>query len=222
MNGEVLRRSRLGRGWYWAGWIGVGLTILTLLVFAGIRTVETYGGEPAPNLFVERYIDHPWTTAIHMISGIGFVLLAPLQFVAAIRNRYRTFHRSLGRVLLIFAFVAGVYGLVSVVTFPAYGGVTTEAAGWFFGPLFLFAIVRAFQQIRRKNVAAHREWMIRAFALGLGVGMQRIAIGFWQVFSDYTIEEIFGVSLWIGFAINLCIAEYWINKTRPTGRAPAA
>lgn len=216
-----MANARLGNGWLWAGWIGVAFTILTLVIFAAIRTVETYGGVPAPNLFVERYIEHPITTAVHMFTGIAFVLLAPLQFVARIRNRYRRFHRWLGRILLLMAVIAGIYGLICVVTFPAFGGVATESAGWFFGPLFLFSLIRAYQQIRRRNIAAHREWMIRAFAMGLGVGAQRIMIGLFQVFSDYTIHDVFGTSLWIGFAFNLCVAEYWIHRTRPQQRVAA-
>ncbi len=210
------------KGWLWLLGFGVVLTILTLVIFAIIRTIETYGGAPAENNFVARYIEHPITTAIHMITGIGFVVLAPLQFSARIRNRYRGFHRGLGRVLVIAAIIAGIYGLVSVVTYPVYGGVSSATAGWFFGPLYLFAVCRAFWAIRQKNIPLHREWMIRTFALGLGVGSQRIMIGLFQAFSDYSIFEIFGSSLWLGFAFNLLVAETWIARTRRTTTRRAA
>lgn len=193
---------------------GVILCILTLIVFAIIRTIETYGGIAPENLFQSRYVDHPLITAIHMLTGIAFVVLAPIQFNKKLRQKYRKAHRVLGRVLLVSALIAGIYGLLAVVRFPAYGGISTVAAGWFFGPLFLYSLVRAFWHIRKREVAQHREWMIRAFALGLGVGTQRIFIGLFAALGGFRIDEVFGTSLWIGFALNLVIAEIWIQKTR--------
>ena len=39
------------------------------------------------------------------------------------------------------------------------------------------AIVLGFTAIRRRDIAAHRAWMIRAYALGLGAGTQAFTEG---------------------------------------------
>lgn len=195
---------------------GVILCALTLIVFAIIRTIETYGGVPPENLFQSRYVDHPLITAIHMLTGIAFVTLAPFQFNKNLRQKHRKAHRVLGRILLASALFAGLYGLLAASRFPAFGGISSLAASWFFGPMFLFSLVQAFRHIRKRRVALHREWMIRAFALGLGVGTQRIFIGLFAAFGGFSIGEVFGTSLWIGFALNLAIAEVWIQRTRIT------
>ncbi len=199
----------------------MALILLTLIIFSVIRTLHTYGGSVAENIFEARYIQHPVITAIHMISGMTFVLLAPLQFIGRIRSRYRKLHRVLGRVLITAALVSGIYGLVTVVVYPIYGGLAASSAAWFFGPLFLISVMRGIWHARNKRFALHREWMIRSFALGLGVGMQRIFIGVFVASAQIPISESFGPSLWLGFAINLLIAELWITKTRtkPPSRA---
>lgn len=196
------------------------LILVTLVIFSIIRTLDTYGGSVAENIFEARYIQHPVITAIHMASGMAFVLLAPLQFIGRIR-RNRQLHRVLGRALVIAALISGVYGLITVVVFPVFGGLAASSAGWFFGPIFLFSVMRGVWHARNKRFVPHREWMIRAFALGLGVGMQRILIGVFIASAQIPISESFGPSLWLGFAINLLVAELWIAKTRttPTSRA---
>jgi hypothetical protein len=56
------------------------------------------------------------------------------------------------------------------------GGVN-EAAARFLAGLFLFRLGKAFWFIRRRNVVLHREWMIRAVAIALGVATTRPIMG---------------------------------------------
>src|SRR5262245_9555143 len=87
----------------------------------------------------------------------------------------------------------------------------------FFGLLFLVALVRAFTCIRRRDVALHREWMIRALSLGLAVATVRPIVGAFfatQRFKGLTPPEFFGIAFWLGFTMHLIAAEAWINHTR--------
>ncbi len=212
------KTSSIRTGWiiYRTGWIMVGLLIITLVVFVIKRSLDTYSGVAQENLFELRYLEHPIVTPLHMLSGILFISLAPLQFFKKIRSKNLGLHRQLGRALVICALISGVYGLIATVVLPAFGGLASEASGWFFGPIFLFAILRAFWCARNKLIAKHREWMIRAFALGLGVGTQRLLLIVLMISSGYSFEESFGPALWLGFSLNLLIAELWINHTRNT------
>lgn len=196
------------------GWSAIALLIIVLLVFIVIRSMDTYGGDTPDQLFQTRYREHPLVTAVHMLAGFLFVLLAPLQFLPKLRARRLSLHRGLGRVLVSSAIIAGLYGLIASVTLPAFGGLPTETAAWFFGPLFLFSLIRALWCARRRKIAQHREWMIRAFAMGLAVGVQRILIPLLMIFGGYSFEAVFGPALWLGFGFNLLVAEFWINVTR--------
>lgn len=52
---------------------------------------------------------------------------------------------------------------------PAIGGANQAAATALFGTFFLFALVKGYRHARRREITLHREWMIRAFAIGLAV-----------------------------------------------------
>lgn len=194
----------------------VGLLIVILLTFAIKRLIDTYSGTPQEGLFELRYLEHPVVTTIHMLSGIMFLILAPLQFNKRIRTENLGLHRTLGRVLVVCALISGLYGVASTVVLPVFGGLASETAGWFFGVIFIFATLRAFWCARNKKIKQHREWMIRAFAVGLGVGTQRVILLMLLTSTDYSFQDSFGPALWLGLGLNLLIAEIWINTTRTT------
>jgi uncharacterized membrane protein len=196
------------------GWIAVALSIIVLIVFATIRLADMVQQPPPADAFGVRYVEHPWIALLHIVPGLLFLILAPLQFIAPIRRRRLSLHRRLGRLLVLCAAISGLFALAAAFRFPAFGGITTQAATFFFGVIFLFALAKAFTHIRRKNVRAHREWMIRTFALALGVATIRLFIGLFEAFSPFGFQEVFGVSFWLGLGLNLLIAEIWINYTR--------
>jgi len=73
------------------------------------------------------------------------------------------------------------------------------------------SIIRGFTSIRRGDIAAHRAWMTRAYALALGAGT--------QVFTQGIGEAAFGAGeirtdlmLGAGWGINLAVAEWVIRR----------
>lgn len=52
----------------------------------------------------------------------------------------------------------------------SFGGTWPPVATAVFGSWFLVVLVLEFRAIRLGNVRMNRRWMIRAFAVGLGVG----------------------------------------------------
>lgn len=161
---------------------------------------------------------HPVLTLIHTLPGLLFVVLAPLQFNSTFCERHLKWHRRSGRILFLCGAVIGVSALVMSFAMPSIGGVNQAAATTLFGLWFLFALGKAFRHILRREIAPHREWMIRAFSIGLAVATIRpiIAIFFTtSPLSGLTPYEFFGPGFWIGFAVHLIAAEVWIRRTRP-------
>ena len=163
-----------------------------------------------------RFGAHPVMTLLHVLPGGLFLLLASLQFSARIRRRHVHVHRWSGRLLLVAATVGVITGL--------YFGVVIPYAGWgetmaivLFGGLLLVAIGRGYIAIRRKEVARHREWMIRVFALALAISTVRIVAVVLDVAltpAGWSSRQIFVASLWAGWIITLAAAEGWIRQTR--------
>ena len=131
-------------------------------------------------------------------------------------------HRRLGRVLLLCALVGGLLALIFGLL-HSWGGALEAIASLVFGVWFVVSLVLAFRAIRNDDVAAHRRWMIRAFAVGIGVGTIRIWVGLFTALTiarnggaeDLTLpgQTSFGVAFWLGFTMHVCVGELWLRRT---------
>jgi uncharacterized membrane protein len=172
----------------------------------------------------DLFAHYPVLTLIHIVPGLLFMVLGPLQFNPTIRSRHLQWHRWSGRVFVVCGLVIGISALVMSFGMPAIGGVNQAAATTLFGTFFLFALCKAFWHIRRREIALHREWMIRAFAVGLAVATIRPIMGVFFAtsrLSGLTPHEFFGIAFWIGFVLHLIVAEAWIHATQPQQNAAA-
>jgi uncharacterized membrane protein len=166
----------------------------------------------------EVFARHPVLTMIHIVPGLLFMILGPFQFSQSIRARHLEWHRWNGRIFLACGFTLGVSALIMSFTMQSIGGVNQAAATILFGAFFLFALSKAFWHIRRREVTLHRQWMIRAFAIGLAVATIRPMVGIFFAtsrFSGLTPREFFGTAFWIGFVLHLIAAEAYIHFTLP-------
>lgn len=156
-------------------------------------------------------------TLIHILPGLLFMILGPLQFVSSIRLRHPQWHRWSGRVYLICSLIVGLSALVMSFAMPAIGGFNQAAATTLFALLFLFSLGKAYWHIMHRQIAQHREWMIRGFAIGLAVATIRPIVGFFFAtsrLSGLTPHEFFGTAFWLGFVLQLIAAEVWIQWTQ--------
>jgi uncharacterized membrane protein len=173
-----------------------------------------FAGKYPPAAALDKgFAQHVALTLVHIIPGALFLVLAALQFAPAIRTKHLDIHRWLGRILVVAAFVIGISALVMTYTMNI-GGANETAATTLFGILFLLCVIKAYWHIRRKEVAQHREWMIRTFAIGLGIATTRPIVGMFFAFRKLTPHEFFGIAFWLGFTTTFIAAEAWIDFTR--------
>ena len=163
---------------------------------------------------VRKFAEFPRTTLAHVLPGALFLILAPFQFSRRIRTRNVRLHRWSGRLLVTIAIPIGLTGLFFGLVNP-FGGSLEGVVIGVIGVLFLFALARAVVAIRRREIATHREWMIRVFAIALGVSVVRL-VGLALVLIGGVRPAVwFAHSVWIGFLLTLAAAELWIRGTRP-------
>lgn len=166
--------------------------------------------------FDGRYAANPALTLLHVLPGGLVLILAPLQFSPRIRRRFIAFHRWSGRFLMLAGLMAAVAGLVFGLRMP-YGGPGEMAAVALFGGLFVMALGRGVVAIRRHEVARHREWMIRAFAIALGISTVRVISAVFDLGLTplgLRPQALFVLSLWVGWSVSLGAGEVWIRYTR--------
>jgi uncharacterized membrane protein len=170
------------------------------------------GTDPEPEDFEARYVAHPWLAYLHMTPGVLYLLGAPLQLSERFRTKHYTAHRRLGRVLATAALVSASLALIFGLQFP-WGGTPEGIATAVFGCWILACLLLAVRAIRRGKVSIHRRWMIRAFAVGVGVGTIRIWIGLLLATGLLDFHDTFAVAFWIGLSLNVLAAEWWIRTT---------
>ena len=188
---------------------GVGLVVGRSLAMIQSSRTGVPPSEPYDLLFVQ----HRFTTLLHIVPGFLFMVLGPLQFVKRIRSRHIRLHRWSGRILLLSVAFLGFSALQ--MGFRAFGGANEAAATIFFASVFLFAFGKALFHIRRREMAAHREWVIRGFSIGMGIVTTRPVVGLFFAFTDLQLAEVLGIAFWIAFSLHLIAAEVWIHLTRP-------
>jgi uncharacterized membrane protein len=183
--------------------VGVVMVLVRMFLLAG----------PPADAYDGGFARHPALTLLHIVPGLVFVILGPLQFVAGIRARYLNVHRWCGRIYVASGAVVGVTAL-ALGALAAFGGPTETAAVTFFSALFLIFLGLAVFRIRQRKIAAHREWMIRAFALGLAVTSMRPTVAILIALGGLSFAEALGIAFWLGFSLHMVLAECWINFTR--------
>lgn len=220
---NVARATRSVRS---TGWVPFALVALVLIPAAAgsLRLIELAGGPP---LIPEnaRMTASPVPVVVHIVSAITYAVLGAFQFSPRFRRRWPAWHRAAGRVLVVLGFAVAFSALWMTQFYPRQPG-TGELAYIFrlaFGSGMAASILLGFAAIRRADVARHRAWMTRAYALALGAGT--------QVFTQGIGNAVFGVSelttdlmLGAGWALNLIAAEFIIrsggNRTsRTSGEA---
>ena len=201
-----------------AAWGVVIFLIAVVMVFAVIRvSIDSSnlssGVVPPEGEFDRRYALQPALAYAHIIPGVVYLLLAPFQISRRFRNRHLELHRRIGRFLVPTGVVTGVFAVVFGFFF-SFGGFAEASATLVFGVYFVVALVVAFGAIRAGDQVTHRRWMIRAFAIGLGVGSIRLWVGLFQATGLLTFEAAFGVAFWVAFVIHAIAAEIWL-RLRP-------
>lgn len=166
----------------------------------------------------DGFAEYPVITQLHVLPGLVYLALAPLQFSSSLRRRYPSYHRRAGRVLATLAIVLGLAALFIGIVIP-FSGLPEQLVIAFFGTFFLIATVNGFQCARARKFAEHREWMLRAFAIGLSiVTMRLIFLPMLITAGEPTVEQIQTYSIIafsISFALHSAFAEFWIRFTRP-------
>jgi uncharacterized membrane protein len=166
-----------------------------------------------------HYINHPWLTLLHVLPGMIFLLLGPLQFMKGLRQRKPQLHRLLGRVALVSGLLAGTTALAMNLLFPPVGGLAKNIAMYVFSGGLIGSLLLAFKCMKMRDIASHRAWMIRAYAIGLAISTMRFFFIPWFFVYGMPSELVIGLGVWGGFVINLLVAE-WILR-RDQVRLPA-
>ena len=213
----VPRKGGSGRRTERATWlVPLGLIAFSLVpIIAGsLRLVELSGG--AAVLPAKPTATLP--LVLHIVSASVYSVLGAFQFSAGFRRRRPGWHRVSGRLLVVLGLVVALSALWLTLFTPFFegSGRLYQVLRVVFGSAMVLSIVLGFVAIRRREVARHRAWMIRAYAIALAAGAQVFTLGIGEaiVGKGDTSNALFAGAGWV---INLAVAE-WLIRRRPTRR----
>lgn len=159
-------------------------------------------------MYAEHW-DHVIFLFSHVLSGTVALVLGPLQFWSAFRNKYKHFHRAIGYSYFFCILLSSLFALYLVSiperTFGFRIGMGGLAVAW------LLSTTMAYIAISKGKVLQHREWMIRSYVLTFGfVSFRFMLIPFFAIFSVSPDAIVDAVS-WMCWVVPLVIAEFFIQ-----------
>ena len=177
-----------------------------------LGTVEGFTDNGSP--------DVPLPVAVHVLTATIFVILGSFQFSPGFRRRKPVWHRMAGRVLVMRGMLVALSGLWlnQFFSFPAGSGDLLYVFRWPAGLGMALCILIGFAAVRRQDITRHRQWMIRAYALGLGAATQVFTLGFGEPIFGKTALNV-ALLNGAGWIINLAVAEWAIRRPRPGDQA---
>jgi hypothetical protein len=188
------------------------------VVTGAARLVEVFGG---PRTLPEnpRIAGSPSPAVLHILGGMVFLVLGALQFSPRMRQRHPNWHRRSGRTLMLLGVTAALAALWMTLFYPRQTGTGSilHTMRLIVGAALAVTIILAFRAIKRRDVAQHRAWMIRAYAIALAAGTQAVTIGFGEAIFGKTVMTT-DLSTSAGWIINLAAAEVILRRPRPRRR----
>lgn len=155
---------------------------------------------------------------VHVAGGVVALAAGPFQFSAALRRRAPRWHRRTGYAYFAGVAVGGVAGLAAAGFTD--GGLSARVAFALLSVLWLVTAAVAWRAVLRRDFAAHREWMLRNFALTFAAVTLRLWLPL-LLFAGAPFLEAYRTVAWLCWVPNLIAIEFWIAATRPAPAHPA-
>lgn len=120
-------------------------------------------------------------------------------------------HRAMGKLYIIAVlfinFPAGI-----VMAIYANGGITSKIAFVILDSLWCIFTAKSFLAIKKGEITAHKQFMMRSYALTLSA----VALRGWQYIISHSIvidpATLYKIDAWLGFVPNLIFAEWLIRR----------
>lgn len=170
---------------------------------------------------------HYTLLVVHVLTAAVALVLAPLQYIPRLRARRRV-HRTIGHCYLLLGVVPSASAGIPLAMLSGRPltqvGLTIPFLGW------LVTGWLAYRAIRRRAIAAHREWMLRNVALTFLAITARVLVPIMVVvLSPFVggaaltanVPSLISVGQVLGWVVNLTAVEAVIRRRRIGRTMPA-
>lgn len=187
------------------------LFMVMMAVVVGSLALSTFllpgVGEPSFNIHFETV---PWGARLHIVAAGLVLILGAFQFHSGLRNPCKTLHRYCGRAYISLVLIAAVGGLV--LAGHTHGGPATKLGFALLATIWFYSSLMAWLAVRAGNIALHRQWIIRSYALTFAGVTLRIQLVILQAVIGMSFEEAYAIVAWFSWIPNLLVAEWIFNQ----------
>lgn len=206
------------------GW-GVIFYLVLLALYASLRLylipppllqkldLILYGSEWVTTHHIQYEQNSGWRL-FHVLPGSVLLVLGLLQFSEKIRDKWPKIHRSVGKIYVGLGLLVSATGVFLGIIIPFAGSLETIINTLVSAAVFVM-LMKGYIHIRHRNIKAHRAWMIRAFALILGVATMRVYYFIFLFFTSIPASKFFNTADILGFLTNIIVAEIYIRCFSP-------
>lgn len=197
-----------------AGW-GLMLILATgVAAYALVGAfVPSFRSPFVDSLFAEK----PARALGHLAAGGIAIVTGAFQFSSRLRTRRPATHRLLGKVYLGTVLLSGASALLLAPV--SDGGIPGHYGFGLLAVLWLATSGVAYARARARDYDAHRDWMIRSYALCLAAVTLRIYLPLSQI-AGLPFEQAYPSIAWMCWVPNLIVAEWFIIGRRAEGDRP--
>jgi uncharacterized membrane protein len=147
-----------------------------------------------------------WHLIPHGIGGAVALILGASQFSTTLRQHYPRVHRTCGKLYIIGTLIlAPVAVSMAFVVSPWFLIVFTTIQS---GTLLLFTLA-AYACIKRRDIVAHREWMVRSYSILLIFLEGRVLMAI-PALSSRGLDSVVAVN-WACMVVSLVAVEFFLR-----------
>jgi uncharacterized membrane protein len=189
-------------------WAALGLVTFFVFITSEVMLVTDY---PMYHAYRLQVIADRGFLIPHTLAGTLALVIGPINFSSRIRQRYLKLHRVLGRVYVVSVFVGSFTGIALAAGRPGFPGTTMQAVAW------MVCTTAAFVTARNRQIVAHRQWMIRSYAVTFTFVSSRV-LNLWPRYWGHLGDSLAAVGV-IAFTLaSLLIVELGLNWRELTTR----
>lgn len=153
-----------------------------------------------------------WAFYIHVFTAIIPLVAGLTQFSPYLLRTNKGLHRTAGKIyilaILLINFPTGL-----ILAINANGYLPTKLAFLLLDCLWFYFTLRAWLEIKKGNITAHKNFMLRSYALTFSA----ITLRSWKIILPLFITidplTLYQLDAWLGFVPNLFIAEWLIRRS---------
>ncbi|GAB4525805.1 MAG: DUF2306 domain-containing protein [Amphiplicatus sp.] len=191
---------------------GFGLAAAALAFIVSAMSLLYLTAPPGAHGFEEQravYGENGIWLLTHIVFGAVALTAGASQFVILALRAPGVFHRWAGTVYAVSVMFAAPAGFR--LAFLAYGGAGNVAAFALLAMLWLTTTFEGVRWARRGDIARHRLWIVRSYALTFAAVTLRIETGLFLAFGA-AFTDAYRISAWTCWVLNLLFAEWVLLK----------